>query len=148
MDIQQSTLKLIRKFEGTKLNVYDDVAGKPTIGTGHLLTSDENASGVYADGITQDQADNLLMQDLQIPAKVVNKYVDVNTNQGQFDALVSFVYNVGSGNFLKSTLLERINEGDSGASDEFMKWNKAGGQVVAGLTNRRVLEKATYDGLV
>lgn len=133
-------IKLIKDSEATVLHVYKDAVGLPTIGTGHLIKKGE----VFTT-ITAQQADELLMQDLVQFEKGVSSLVKVPLNQNQFDALVSFSFNLGLGNLGSSTLLKKLNASDyAGASLEFSKWTKAGGIVLAGLVKRRAAEKALF----
>lgn len=113
-------LDLLAQWEGIKLTIYKDVAGLPTIGVGHLLTRDELSSGKilihdkavrYADGLTEEQAIQLLDQDVQSVEKFVTDQVQVDLQLHQFDALVSFTFNVGKGAFNNSTLLKFLNKG-------------------------------------
>ncbi len=131
---------LTEKCEGLRTQSYQDSVGVWTIGYGHT-------SGVHAGMVCdQDQADEWLSEDIQGAAYVVNKVVTAPLNQNQFDALVDFVFNLGSGNFQSSTLLRLLNQGDyAGASKEFPKWNHAGGKELAGLTIRRLAEQALFD---
>ena len=92
----------------------------------------------------------VLKKDLEKFEKAVNKYVNVEITQSMFDALVSFSFNVGATAFRKSTLLQKLNKGDyDGAADEFLRWNKGGGKVLAGLTKRRKAERQLFlsDGI-
>lgn len=135
----QAGVNLIKSFEGCKLTAYQDSAGVWTIGYGHT-------SGVKKGmTITEAQAEAYLKGDLVTAENAVNGKVTYSIKQNQFDALVSFTYNVGSGNFGSSTLLKKLNQGDiTGAANEFEKWNKAGGQVLEGLVRRRAAEKAMF----
>lgn len=131
---------LIRNAEGDKLTAYYCPAGVLTIGVGH--TGPDVKPGMR---ITQPQSDALLIADLAKFEKAVARNVKVALNQNQFDALVSFTYNLGEGNLRSSMLLKRVNAGDMvGAAAEFGKWNKAGGRVLAGLTKRRAAEAALF----
>lgn len=131
---------LIRNAEGDKLTAYYCPAGVLTIGVGH--TGPDVKPGMR---ITQAQSDALLSADLAKFEKAVARNVKVALTQNQFDALVSFTYNLGEGNLRSSTLLKRVNAGDmAGAAAEFGKWNKAGGMVLAGLTRRRAAEAALF----
>jgi lysozyme len=95
--------------------------------------------------ITVDEADAFLEADLKTFEDAVNELVSVKLNQNQFDALVSFVYNVGIGNFKKSTLLKMINQSNfTEAAEQFLRWNKAGGKVLKGLENRRKSERELF----
>ena len=134
---------LIKRFEGCKLEAYPDPAtgGDPwTIGVGH--TGPEVKPGLR---ISQDIADAYLMKDTEHAADTVKRSVTVPLKQGQFDALVSLVFNIGSGNFQKSTLLRKLNAGDTlGAAQEIIRWNKAGGKEMLGLTRRRAAEQSMF----
>ncbi len=133
---------LIKRFEGCKLTAYPDpgTGGDPwTIGYGHTKDVRPGLS------ITQAQADAYLVKDAQWAADAVNEKVTVDLSQNQFDALVCFVFNIGGTNFGKSTLLRKLNAGDTlGASLEFLKWNKAGMTELPGLTKRRAAEQSLF----
>jgi lysozyme len=141
MILSENGLKLIESFEGCRLDAYLDQVGIPTIGYGRIY-------GVrMGDKCTQEQAEEWLSEDVKNSEDVVNDLVEVPLTQNQFDALVDFVYNLGSGNFEKSTLLRRLNKGDyQGASQQFEVWNRAGGFVRDGLTRRRLAEKKLFLG--
>jgi len=131
---------LIRHAEGDKLTAYYCPAGVLTIGVGH--TGPDVKPGMR---ITQAQSDALLSADLAKFEKAVANAVKVPLTQNQFDALVSFTYNLGEGNLRASTLLKRVNAGDmAAAAAEFAKWDKAGGKVLSGLTKRRAAEAALF----
>lgn len=131
---------LTKKYEGCRLSAYQDSVGVWTIGYGHT-------SGVTKGmTCTQDQADKWLMEDIQFATDTVNNSVCVSITQGQFDAMVDFVFNLGAGAFKKSTLLKLVNEGKlEEASNEFPKWSHAGGKVLPGLLSRRLAEKGEFD---
>jgi lysozyme len=135
-------LAFIMEHEGCVLSSYPDPAtgGEPwTIGVGHT-------GGVEpGDTCTEVEALRWLSEDAQEAEEAINRLVTVQLTQDQFDALVSFVFNLGAGNFAGSTLLKRINAGDfDGAAAEFVKWNRAAGRVMAGLTKRRLAESALF----
>jgi lysozyme len=133
-------LSLTEQFEGCKLTAYQDQVGVWTIGYGH--TGHDVAAGLT---ITQDQAQNLLAQDVTSAAACVNKSVTVALNQNQFDALVDFVFNLGAGAFLSSSLLRDLNAGNfTAAAAQFNAWDHAGGVVVPGLLRRRQAETALF----
>lgn len=116
--------------------------GEPfTLGYGHT-------GGVKpGDTCTEAQAMEWLAEDVREAERAIERLVTVPLTQDQFDALVSFVFNLGAGNFGGSTLLKRINAGDfEGASREFPRWNRAAGRVMAGLTKRRHAEAAMFSG--
>ena len=147
MNYSKNGLHLTEQFEGCKLTAYPDPAtgGDPwTIGYGHT------GSDVHPNmTITQQQAEELLMKDVQKASQAVNSKVHTDITQDEFDALVDFVFNVGAGNFAGSTLLKKINEGDmEGAAHEFEKWDMAAGKHMAGLLKRRQAEENLFNGLV
>lgn len=135
--------EIIKRYEGLRLEAYLCPAGVWTIGYGHTR-------GVKpGDKCTKEQANDYLLDDLRDAENAVNVMVKSSLNQNQFDALVSFVYNLGSGNFKDSTLLRKLNERDYlGAANEFKRWNKAGGKVLNGLIKRRESEANLFIGVV
>ena len=144
MKISNNGLNLIKQFEGLRLNAYDDGVGVWTIGYGTI----KYPNGVRVkrgDKITQAQADQYIANDVATFERAVNMLVNVPLNQNQFDALVSFTYNLGATNLSASTLLKKLNSKDyKGAAAEFPKWNKAGGRVLAGLVKRRKAEMELF----
>ncbi len=151
--LSQQGVDLIKGFEGFRSKLYDDPAGHCTVGYGTLVHTgkcDGRESEVpYAKGVTEAQATQLLTQEAQGFEKTINDQVQVALNQNQFDALVSFVYNVGGGNFKQSTLLKVLNQGNYGlAPAEFKKWTKAhqNGKLVdlPGLVKRRQAEAELF----
>lgn len=141
MHTSQKGLDLIKSFEGLRLSAYKDVVGVVTIGYG-------TTSGVkMGDTITKERAEELLREDVKRFEDQVMRLVKVRLTQGQFDALVSFIYNLGAGNLSNSTLLRLLNAGDyAGAAAQFERWNKAGGKTLAGLVRRRAAERALFEG--
>jgi lysozyme len=134
-------LSLTEGFEGLSLNAYQDQVGVWTIGYGH--TGPDVTSGLT---ITQDQAQDLLAQDVASAAAFVNNAVTVTLGQNEFDALVDFVFNLGAGAFRSSTLLRNLNAGNyAAAANQFDAWDHAGGTVVAGLLRRRQSETALFN---
>jgi len=126
-------LALTKQFEGLELKAYQDSVGVWTIGYGH--TGADVKPGMT---ITEEQASVLLAADVAWAVTCVNKSVKSAINQNQFDAMVDFVFNLGCAAFGQSTLLRMVNAGDfAGAAGQFLRWNKAGGKVLAGLTKRR-----------
>ncbi len=136
-----SGVNLIKSFEGLRLKAYQDAVGVWTIGYG-------TTRGVKpGQAISEAQAEALLKTDLNRFEQAVNQAVRVSINDNQFAALVSFAYNVGSGALRSSTLLKKLNRRDIyGAANEFPRWNRAGGRVLAGLTRRRNAERALFLG--
>jgi len=137
--INQNGIDLVKSFEGWAPCWYRDAAGYPTIGYGHLIKSGEP----YSSGtcITTEQGEDLLKSDIHSAETCVNRAVTIPLNGNQFSALVSFTFNLGCGSFSSSTLLRRVNAGDfAQVCPELLRWNHAGGQVLAGLTRRRQAE--------
>lgn len=134
-------LKLIKSFEGLELKAYKDVVGVWTIGYGstHYVKEGQELAN-------EEAAEELLAKDLTQYENVVNRAVRVQINQNQFDALVSFTYNLGGGALRKSTLLKKINrEADYlQIKKEFLRWNRAGGRVLNGLVRRRKAEAKLF----
>jgi lysozyme len=141
-------LNLIKKYEGLRLSSYLCAASVPTIGYGS--TRYPNGKKVLlGEKLTgEKEATQLLLATLSPFEDAVNKHLP-NLNQCQFDALVCFAYNVGTGALVKSTLLKKakVNSADPSIVDEFLKWNKVSGKVLAGLTNRRREEANLYFSL-
>jgi len=136
LSLSSNGLQFIQRHEGYSDKVYNDSAGYPTIGYGHLIKAGEN----FSNGITQEQASQLLAQDTKTAVDNVNNKVTVGLTQSQFDAMVDFTYNLGGGALGQSTLLKSINSGTPVVIANFTDWNHAGGKVVAGLTKRRTDE--------
>jgi lysozyme len=138
-------LKLIKHFEGLRLKAYYDPAGVLTIGYG---TTERAGIGAHIHpgmAITEKQAEAWLIATVEKIETMLDRYIDVPVNGNQYSALVSFVYNEGIGNFSKSTLRRKLNAGDyAGAANEFPKWRKAGGKVLAGLVRRRAAERELF----
>lgn len=139
MKTSDSGLGLIKEYEGLKTKAYLCPAGVPTIGYGHT-------QGVaMGDVCTEQQATDWLKEDCAVAELTVNTNVKVALTQGQFDALVSFVFNLGAGNFVKSTLLKKLDAGDyAGAAEEFGKWINVNGEPSSGLSRRRAAEIALF----
>jgi lysozyme len=129
-------LALTQQFEGLRLTAYQDSVGVWTIGYGH--TGADVHSGLT---ITQEQASAFLLQDVASAVATVNRLVTVALTQNQFDALVDFVFNAGSGNFAGSTLLRELNASKiEAAAAQFSRWVYAGGKELPGLVKRRNAE--------
>lgn len=137
--------KLIQQFESCVLKAYQDSVGVWTIGWGN--TQYENGISVKkGDVVTQQRADELFKSIASRFSSGVARRIKSNLTQNQFDAVVSLAYNIGFGNLDKSTLLKKVNKNpfDDSIRLEFMKWNKAGGKVLRGLTRRREAEANLY----
>jgi len=147
MQMSENGQRKLADWEGFKPRAYRDAAGKLTIGVGHLLTRSELSSGKiwiqgeavrYAAGLSDRQVLDLLGQDLEGAQNVVNECVEVELQQNQFDALVSFCFNVGATAFQNSTLLRRLNQGGyDEVPVQLRRWVHCHGAVEAGLVNRR-----------
>ncbi len=139
MKTSDKGIGLIKRFEGLRLKAYLCPAGKPTIGYGH--TKDVKLGDV----ITEEEAEQLLLEDLIVVENEINKH-NLDINQNQFDALVSFVYNVGVGNFRTSTLLKKIktDPNDKTIANEFKRWVYSNGKKPPGLVKRREEEAKLY----
>ncbi len=135
MKISQKGIDLIKKFEGCKLTAYRDSVGIPTIGVGHTKGVKMGMT------ITQAQADEYLRSDLVTCEQTLNK-LGVNLAQNEFDALCSWIFNLGSGAFNSSTMKRYIvaNKSDEEITDQLIKWHNAGGRPLLGLKRRRVAE--------
>lgn len=140
MKISQKGVDLIKSFEGLELKSYKDSVGVWTWGygsTGPHVTPDKVG--------TKEEAEQLIKKDLERFEKGVSDLVKVPLSQNQYDALVSFSFNLGLSNLKSSTLLKKLNASDySGASKEFERWNRAGGKVLNGLTRRRIAERNLF----
>ena len=145
MRLNKAGIDLMHDFEGCRLEAYLCPASVPTIGYGSTYYEDGRPVKL-GDAITQERADQLFQAIAEDFAKRVRSLLKVGLNENQFSALVSFTYNVGVANLKKSTLLKKvnINPSDPTITDEFLKWNKAGGKVLAGLTRRREEEAKLY----
>lgn len=144
-NITQNGLDLIKRFEGFSRTVYFCPAGYPTIGYGHVVKDDEDFSA----GIDESQAEELLRQDAQIAERAVLRLINVPLTDGQFDALVSFTYNLGGGALQRSTLRRKINrEEHAEVPEQFMRWVWAGGRKLKGLVRRRAAEAEIYQNSI
>lgn len=139
MTTSNEGLALIKKYEGLRLKAYKCPADVWTIGYGHTRGVTEGMI------ITEKIANTLLKEDVR-PIETELNGLNLNLRQGQFDALVSFIFNLGIGAFNRSTLKKKILSGapDTEIVAEFKKWNKAGGKVLQGLVKRRAEEAATW----
>ncbi len=139
MKISQEGISLIKKFEGCKLTAYQCSAGVWTIGYGHTKGVTEDTK------ITQEEAEEMLVEELHEYESYINDFVTAPLSQNQFDALVSWVYNLGPANLKSSTLLRVLNEGKyNEVPAQIRRWNKAGGEVLQGLIRRREAEALLF----
>ena len=141
MKISNKGIDLIKHFEGCETEAYKCPAGVWTIGYGHIKGVQEG------DVITEAQAHEMLVEELNEYENYIHDYVECPLNQDQFDAMVSWVYNLGSGNLRSSTLLRTLNAGDyAGVPAQMMRWNKPAGKPLEGLTRRRQAEADLFSG--
>ena len=141
MKISQEGIALIKKFEGCELEAYKCAAGVWTIGYGSTKGVEEGNT------ITQEDADNLLLEEMHEYEGYINDMVTVDLKQNEFDSLVSWVFNLGPSNLSSSTLLSRLNNKVwDDIPNQIKRWNKAGGQVRQGLVRRREAEALLFQG--
>jgi len=141
MNISKEGLALIKKFEGCELEAYRCPAGVWTIGFGTIKDVKEG------DRITKDEANHLLEEEMIEYESYINDMVDVPLEQNQFDALCSWVFNLGSKNLSESTLLRVLNDGKyEEVPQQIKRWNKANGEVLNGLIRRREAEALLFEG--
>ena len=141
MNISQEGISLIKKFEGCELEAYKCAAGVWTIGYGHTKDVKEN------DVITKEEAESMLVHELQEYCNDVDIAVKVDLKQNEFDSLVSWTYNLGPTNLNSSTMLRVLNEGKhDDVPTQIKRWNKAGGEVLKGLIRRRNAEALMFEG--
>lgn len=146
MNLNEKGYKLITGFEGLSLKPYLCPAKIPTIGYGNTYYPNGKHITLLDEPITQEQAFEMFKEVADRFALAVNRRLKKTVTQNQFNSLVSFAYNVGTGNFISSTLLKKvnINPNDESIKAEFLKWNKAGGKEIKGLTIRRNQEQINY----
>ena len=146
MKIDKRGLDLIKEFEGLSLKPYKCQGNISTIGYGNTFYENGTKVKMTDPPITRQRADALLILIADRFAEQVNKIVKKPLTQNQFNALVSFAFNVGVAGLHRSTLLRLVNNNpnDANIAKEFLKWNRAAGKVVNGLTNRRIKESALY----
>lgn len=137
--VSRPMIERLKGFEELMLTGYDDGAGYQTIGWGHRMQPGDPRC------ITEARAEELLRHDLQLAEGTIRLGVKVPLYQYEFDALVSFIFNIGGGAFLKSTMRVALNDARYDlAADEFKRWNKAGGKVLKGLVRRRAAEETIF----
>lgn len=141
--VSAQTLSLIKKWEGFRANAYQDPVGVWTIGYGTTRINGKPVTRGMT--ITQEEAENILRQQVATFQKTVVDLVTVPLNANQLSALVSFTYNLGIQAFSTSTMRKKLNAGDyQGAAQEFDRWVYAGGKVLAGLVSRRAEERRLF----
>ncbi len=144
--VTQEGLSLIKRFEGFSPTIYLDAAGLPTIGYGHLLRPGE--AEIFGRGISHEAAIALLIKDVEVAERSVLRLITVPLTNGQFDALVSFTFNLGGGALQRSTLRRKVNrEEHDDVPAEFLRWVWAGGKKLRGLVRRREAELLVYQSV-
>jgi len=148
MEVNKAGRDLIKRFEGCKLKAYKCPANLWTISWGLTFYPDETKVK-EGDVITQQQAEDYFNAIVDDFAKKVDALIKSNVTDNNFSALVSFAYNVGMGNFQRSTLLRKVNANpkDKTILAEFKKWTRANGEVLKGLVRRRDAEAKLYEQL-
>jgi len=141
--ITKQGIDLIKRFEGFEPEIYLDAADLPTIGYGHLLRPGEDK--MFTGGISEAAGEALLIKDVGIAERAVLRLIRTPLTNGQFDALVSFTFNLGGGALQRSTLRRKVNrEEHEEVPAEFMRWVWAGGRKLRGLIRRREAEAIFY----
>lgn len=139
--VTKNGIAFVRRWEGFSATTYKDSAGLLTIGVGHLIKPSES----FAEPITEQEAEDLLTKDLSKAESAVFRLIKVPLTDNQFDALCSWVFNVGSGAMQRSTLRTKLNRGEySEASAEFLRWIWSGGKKTQGLLRRRTAEMMMF----
>tara|TARA_R110000824_G_scaffold148809_1_gene318723 strand:+ start:108 stop:551 length:444 start_codon:yes stop_codon:yes gene_type:complete len=139
MKISEEGLSLIKKFEGCELEAYRDSVNVLTIGYGHTKNVQEGET------ITQEEAEKMLQEEMPEYEGYIENMVQASLSQCEFDALCSWVYNLGPTNLKESTLLKELNQANfDRVPDEIRRWNKAGGEVLGGLKRRREAEALLF----
>ncbi len=145
MSVNQATIDLIKQYEGCKLTAYQDIVGVWTIGYGTTAMADVGIVPAKGMTITQDRAEDLLRQGIDKFAAKVDELITAKVNQNERGAIICLAYNIGCGALSKSTVLRELNAGNKDrAAAAFKMWNKAGGEVVQGLVNRRNAEVTLF----
>jgi lysozyme len=150
-------VRMIMQLEGSKAVIYNDAGGLPTIGVGHLLTRDELSSGAIQlsggrvidikQALSYESIHDILVDDLGVAEDAVSRVIKQPLNQHQFDALVSWTFNVGQGALERSTLAQLLNDGDfDSVPAQLRRWDKAGGRVLRALQTRRETEVSMWLG--
>ena len=141
--VTEDGLALIKRFEGFEPEIYICPGGWPTIGYGHVVRDDERDQ--FAGGIDEATAEELLRRDVEVAERAVLRLIRVPLEDGRFDALSSFAFNLGAGALQRSTLRRKVNRGEHDAvPDEFRRWVWAGGRKLKGLIRRRAAEASFY----
>jgi len=147
MQISDKGIALIKHHEGVRLKPYQDCVKLWTVGVGHLIGDGKSLSPEWNKVFTMEEVDGILRKDLARFEQGVSKFCPVQLTQGEFDALISFSFNLGLGVLQRSTLRQKILRNDKkGAAEEFTKYVRAGGKIIKGLVTRRNDEKQLFLG--
>jgi lysozyme len=142
MHTSEKGMALIKLFEGLRLTPYECPGGYKTIGYGHVLSKEEAS---FIGEITEDQAEDFLFRDIEKVNRSLKRLVTIRLHQNQWDALASFVFNLGAGAFQRSALRRTVNRADhEDVPHQLMKWIWAGGRKQKGLIRRRTAEGMLY----
>ena len=145
MKLSDNGFRLLGELEGIVLRPYKDSVGIPTIGIGSTYYEDGTKVKMTDKAITKERAIQLAKNVVKSFEEQVNKSILLPMTQNQFDAMVLLCYNIGTSGFARSSVVRYFNQGNlQKAADSFLLWNKAGGKVVKGLTNRRNIERALF----
>jgi len=147
MQISDKGIALIKHHEGVRLKPYQDCVKLWTVGVGHLIGDGKSLPPEWNRVLTMEEVDGILRKDLARFEQGVSKFCPVQLTQGEFDALISFSFNLGLGVLQRSTLRQKIIRNDKkGAAEEFTKYVRAGGKIIKGLVTRRNDEKQLFLG--
>ena len=145
LTVSKEGIALIKYYEGYRTTPYRCAAGKITVGYGHVIGNGLQLPDEWNRKFSLGEIDELLRTDLARFEQGVSRYCPVYLTQSQFDALVSFSFNLGLGVLQRSTLRQKINRGDADAAKVILKYNMAGGRILKGLTNRRIAEYRMFN---
>ena len=147
MKASEKCLDMIVHHEGLRLKPYKCPAGLYTVGVGHLIGDGKSLPDSWNRTFTLEEVYDLLAKDVTRFERGVERLITIPLKQGEYDAIISFAFNLGLGTLQKSTLRQKLNRGDKeGAIESLLKYNKAGGKILKGLDNRRKDEAALFLG--
>ena len=145
MKASEKCLKMLAHHEGVRQKPYKCPAGLWTVGVGHLIGDGKSLPDSWNRTFSLEEVYAILAKDVERFERGVERYITIPLKQGEFDAIISFAFNLGLGTLQKSTLRQKLNRGDKeGAIESLLKYNKAGGKILKGLDNRRKDEAALF----
>ena len=148
MNVSQRAIEMLKHHEGVRCKPYRDCVGLWTVGVGHLIGDGKSLPDEWNRTLSTEEVDALLRKDLARFERGVSKFCPVQLTQGEFDALVSFSFNLGLGTFQRSTIRQALLRGDKEtAMESLVKYCKAGGKILKGLQNRRLDERKLFEGV-